>query len=123
MIRRPPRSTRTDTLFPYTTLFRSPGASPQASARDLSSPGGGQQRPSPADGGGSGVSAGPAAPAATGGRGLRRTDPHPSPHRLSLVRRRPPSPPDDRTRAHLFVQGRRRRTSRDAPRQIGRATF
>src|SRR3546814_10618578 len=30
MIRRPPRSTRTDTLFPYTTLFRSrmPGALP-----------------------------------------------------------------------------------------------
>src|SRR3546814_3155113 len=34
MIRRPPRSTRTDTLFPYTTLFRSgrdtgaPGAGP-----------------------------------------------------------------------------------------------
>src|SRR3546814_329521 len=27
MIRRPPRSTRTDTLFPYTTLFRSRGAS------------------------------------------------------------------------------------------------
>src|SRR3546814_2459153 len=26
MIRRPPRSTRTDTLFPYTTLFRSPMA-------------------------------------------------------------------------------------------------
>src|SRR3546814_6208185 len=26
MIRRPPRSTRTDTLFPYTTLFRSPGS-------------------------------------------------------------------------------------------------
>src|SRR3546814_10659244 len=25
MIRRPPRSTRTDTLFPYTTLFRSIG--------------------------------------------------------------------------------------------------
>src|SRR3546814_3345721 len=25
MIRRPPRSTRTDTLFPYTTLFRSKG--------------------------------------------------------------------------------------------------
>src|SRR3546814_8497463 len=24
MIRRPPRSTRTDTLFPYTTLFRAP---------------------------------------------------------------------------------------------------
>src|SRR3546814_19656796 len=30
MIRRPPRSTRTDTLFPYTTLFRSyrPGCCP-----------------------------------------------------------------------------------------------
>src|SRR3546814_6896476 len=27
MIRRPPRSTRTDTLFPYTTLFRSGGES------------------------------------------------------------------------------------------------
>src|SRR3546814_4135321 len=27
MIRRPPRSTRTDTLFPYTTLFRSTGSS------------------------------------------------------------------------------------------------
>src|SRR3546814_1389853 len=26
MIRRPPRSTRTDTRFPYTTLFRSTGA-------------------------------------------------------------------------------------------------
>src|SRR3546814_1134145 len=25
MVRRPPRSTRTDTLFPYTTLFRSSG--------------------------------------------------------------------------------------------------
>src|SRR3546814_3652633 len=33
MIRRPPRSTRTDTLFPYTTLFRSSGAS--ASLRSL----------------------------------------------------------------------------------------
>src|SRR3546814_21004017 len=29
MIRRPPRSTRTDTLFPYTTLFRSLGADQQ----------------------------------------------------------------------------------------------
>src|SRR3546814_18099357 len=28
MIRRPPRSTRTDTLFPYTTLFRSIGLGP-----------------------------------------------------------------------------------------------
>src|SRR3546814_14016171 len=36
MIRRPPRSTRTDTLFPYTTLFRSqprPGAEQERSRR------------------------------------------------------------------------------------------
>src|SRR3546814_20480252 len=31
MIRRPPRSTRTDTLFPYTTLFRS-GHCPRSAA-------------------------------------------------------------------------------------------
>src|SRR3546814_18796477 len=30
MIRRPPRSTRTDTLFPYTTLFRSRRPSPRS---------------------------------------------------------------------------------------------
>src|SRR3546814_5609089 len=30
MIRRPPRSTRTDTLFPYTTLFRSEFNAPEA---------------------------------------------------------------------------------------------
>src|SRR3546814_17740864 len=37
MIRRPPRSTRTDTLFPYTTLFRSPArrAFDSPGARDL----------------------------------------------------------------------------------------
>src|SRR3546814_7119065 len=29
MIRRPPRSTRTDTLSPYTTLFRSPPTAPR----------------------------------------------------------------------------------------------
>src|SRR3546814_3425631 len=28
MLRRPPRSTRTDTLFPYTTLFRAPYPKP-----------------------------------------------------------------------------------------------
>src|SRR3546814_3296817 len=32
MLRRPPRSTRTDTLFPYTTLFRSPAAEAAADA-------------------------------------------------------------------------------------------
>src|SRR3546814_20241801 len=34
MIRRPPRSTRTDTLFPYTTLFRSRGG-PSIISADL----------------------------------------------------------------------------------------
>src|SRR3546814_2017588 len=33
MIRRPPRSTRTDTLFPYTTLFRSAPSAGIPSAR------------------------------------------------------------------------------------------
>src|SRR3546814_2296798 len=35
MIRRPPRSTRTDTLFPYTTLFRSPASLSQKAERKL----------------------------------------------------------------------------------------
>src|SRR3546814_8140475 len=33
MIRRPPRATRTDTLFPYTTLFRSEGEGRQRQPR------------------------------------------------------------------------------------------
>src|SRR3546814_1585752 len=37
MIRRPPRSTRTDTLFPYTTLFRSDPAALESSARPRTS--------------------------------------------------------------------------------------
>src|SRR3546814_14003737 len=39
MKRRPPRSTRTDTLFPYTTLFRSlrPSAAGSAALSDLGS--------------------------------------------------------------------------------------
>src|SRR3546814_968173 len=46
MIRRPPRSTRTDTLFPYTTLFRSPSARLLAGDRLASKAG----SPSPAPG-------------------------------------------------------------------------
>src|SRR3546814_2499403 len=34
MIRRPPRSTRTDTLFPYTTLFRSGGEGEERGDQD-----------------------------------------------------------------------------------------
>src|SRR3546814_9992658 len=42
MIRRPPRSTRTDTLFPYTTLFRSVHA--DAAQRALQGPEHGRHR-------------------------------------------------------------------------------
>src|SRR3546814_3046518 len=35
MIRRPPRSTRTDTLFPYTTLVRSPASQFEYNPGDL----------------------------------------------------------------------------------------
>src|SRR3546814_6182522 len=38
MIRRPPRSTRTDTLFPYTTLFRSGAAGSVAGDGAILSP-------------------------------------------------------------------------------------
>src|SRR3546814_6579503 len=38
MIRRPPRSTRTDTLFPYTTLFRSRFATPPPPGRPTRNP-------------------------------------------------------------------------------------
>src|SRR3546814_2483509 len=41
MIRRPPRSTRTDTLFPYTTLFRSG----PIGGRTGGQPSGGRARP------------------------------------------------------------------------------
>src|SRR3546814_2075867 len=43
MIRRPPRSTRTDTLFPYTTLFRSPLAGLQRVVGDGDGDARGQQ--------------------------------------------------------------------------------
>src|SRR3546814_20424523 len=47
MKRRPPRSTRTDTLFPYTTLFRSPGSTKNVAVRqwdDLSQVAGEKRR-------------------------------------------------------------------------------
>src|SRR3546814_12476426 len=46
MIRRPPRSTRTDTLFPYTTLFRSP-ADAALCLPHLAGPAAGPRRPAP----------------------------------------------------------------------------
>src|SRR3546814_7063181 len=45
MIRRPPRSTRTDTLFPYTTLFRPCGRRPgRTSAPSCGAPCGSMHR-------------------------------------------------------------------------------
>src|SRR3546814_17584644 len=38
MIRRPPRSTRTDTLFPYTTLVRSAAKKPEPKKQENSKP-------------------------------------------------------------------------------------
>src|SRR3546814_664641 len=52
MIRRPPRSTRTDTLFPYTTLFRSePDNTPIVGAAVLVvlGPSAGEREVSPGD--------------------------------------------------------------------------
>src|SRR3546814_6271746 len=46
MIRRPPRATRTDTLFPYTTLFRAPlraGADRQGPPRRMLAAGDGDR--------------------------------------------------------------------------------
>src|SRR3546814_7628334 len=48
MIRRPPRSTRTDTLFPYTTLFRSrPGRHPSRACRSDNNAGSGADHRGP----------------------------------------------------------------------------
>src|SRR3546814_8403650 len=55
MIRRPPRSTRTDTLFPYTTLFRADRRNRTLQPRRLAPGGGGggghDERPPAADDG------------------------------------------------------------------------
>src|SRR3546814_6283838 len=47
MIRRPTRSTRTDTLFPYTTLFRSAMGKPGRVERRLAAQGRRQDRAAP----------------------------------------------------------------------------
>src|SRR3546814_11603327 len=65
MILRPPRSTRTDTLFPYTTLFRSEGDRPRCTSRRRGSAGTPPSPPSAACG-----RDGPAL--ATGGRNRPR---------------------------------------------------
>src|SRR3546814_5966157 len=70
MIRRPPRSTRTDTLFPYTTLFRSGAGATVDLRRDRALPG--HRRTAAATVAGAGPRH-PARPPARAARFLRRT--------------------------------------------------
>src|SRR3546814_21105210 len=108
MIRRPPRSTRTDTLFPYTTLFRSRRADRQRlGAEDPRAPGADANqlrrtaRLAPAQGTAAPVGRVPAPgrghAGAPGARALRRNHPHPHrrPRRRTRPRRprRPSAPP------------------------------
>src|SRR3546814_3379114 len=75
MIRRPPRSTRTDTLFPYTTLFRSPAPVVHARGGRACSHSGGGRPAGQGAGGNAGCRAFPphhqgAGPDAGGGAGI-----------------------------------------------------
>src|SRR3546814_8245635 len=76
MIRLPPRSTRTDTLFPYTPLFRSAGLQPSARRVDA------RQQPYPAARHRLAAGGGRRAPPAGGGRrataGAERSEEHTS---------------------------------------------
>src|SRR3546814_9015313 len=78
MIRRPPRSTRTATLFPYTTLFRSAGAHPRAphAASRAARREPAASRPQPRRG--RGGSDGPGAQAAPGALTSERSEEHTS---------------------------------------------
>src|SRR3546814_13421411 len=74
MIRRPPRSTRTDTLFPYTTLFRSGGGGARRDASGANPALGGERDAEPGARGGldAGGHAAPRRPAIRGRTGKRR---------------------------------------------------
>src|SRR3546814_5973298 len=87
MIRRPPRSTRTDTLFPYTTLFRSLRRADRGRAGEAMGP------------------AGRAAGRAGGRHGLYRL----VPASVGLVVRAPRRGHPDRLRRHA-VHGRQARS-------------
>src|SRR3546814_5707143 len=81
MIRRPPRSTRTDTLFPYTTLFRSSPACPEPHVHPAN------ERPRPRR------------PARAGARGPERADRRFRPHHLGVADRGGAADLAPRTRA------------------------
>src|SRR3546814_20760225 len=97
MIRRPPRSTRTDTLFPYTTLFRSIDG--QQDAGDVARHGARQED--------RGIAAFPIDALAP-----QRNQPA---HRVDLLRAAPlPGSRIDRTRTLALVAGRPRMVGGDA---------
>src|SRR3546814_3498949 len=79
MIRRPPRSTRTDTLFPYTTLFRSP-QSLQPRSGEVRRPHQGHRKGPRRKGRGGGTLAGTGGKGRGAGRleGLARSEEHTS---------------------------------------------
>src|SRR3546814_8701489 len=103
MIRRPPRSTRTDTLFPYTTLFRSEGTEPRGddgpAARRAPGPGRtGGAGPAATARRGSGVTAIVGRPRGCGGgriraEGWRPSRRAPAPRPVHRRTARPTAPP------------------------------
>src|SRR3546814_8382856 len=102
MIRRPPRSTRTDTLFPYTTLFRSRAVLPLDQADPQNPPLPGHQRECRPDPDRRRPHRIPLAP-----HGPDRTEPRPKPARLRPAGARQPHAsaphrPPDRRRTRTF---------------------
>src|SRR3546814_16319526 len=95
MIRRPPRSTRTDTLFPYTTLFRARTARLFASTETRSA----------------GPVAAPAAPDAVS----------PPPTLTNLGLAPPPATPTAQDRQNAFLNAAADRRTVAPDREIGRA--
>src|SRR3546814_18897787 len=96
MIRRPPRSTRTDTLFPYTTLFRSPPRADRdadQSDRDRADGGGGLAAGKTRRRGARDRGAGQGTPCAAGGDGRPCLAPGEQPLNLACRLYSLPPPP------------------------------
>src|SRR3546814_16857255 len=122
MIRRPPRSTRTDTLFPYTTLFRSTGR-PAGSNRVYSHPLSiplhrvqtywdytkHKQSLAP-----------PIAPARSPGRGHPHAADRAPPPRTARVRRRSAGGDTDRDARRIPAAARARPPPRSVERRVGK---
>src|SRR3546814_7956203 len=111
MIRRPPRSTRTDTLFPYTTLFRSAETRPRHDRLIL------HRKPGP------GLRAGgPVGVSEMGQRdetAIARLHHHLFPHRIGAVGDKPDAP--RRLAALAHFAGQARKAPGDGPQQSANA--